>query len=122
MYAKRNGWRGLILSPASLSLLLAGCASFLGPGGPKVPIWDLPAQPAYEETHAHELEWNESTVIYRAPEERGEEEELAAGFSETAWLRFQEWLREVLARFNANLCALKAVNGEDDDQCKAPSQ
>jgi hypothetical protein len=35
---------------------------------------------------------------------------------------FDWWLRELLARFNANRCALKAVNGEDDERCRAPSR
>lgn len=98
-------------------ILLASCSAWLGGGPPAIPVLPLPERPVYEETHAHELEWNESTIIYRAPEERGAEEELVAGFSGTAWLRFQEWLREVLARFAANCSALKKINNQEPEGC-----
>lgn len=109
----------MTLCLVSLSLL-ASCSGWLGGGPPAIPVLPLPERPAYEETHAHELEWNESTVIYRVPEERGAEEELAAGFSGSAWLRFQDWLRELLARFAANCAALKTLNGEEPTGCGAP--
>jgi hypothetical protein len=58
------------------------------------------------------------TKIYRLQTEPEGDFGLAAGFSREAWPAFQDWLREVLARFNANRCALLAVNGEADERCR----
>lgn len=76
---------------------------------------EVPERPAYE------VKTHEGTLHYSL---KGEQEESKSDaevtFSPAAYLAHSEWLREVLARFNANRCALKAVNQQDDPGCNAP--
>jgi len=59
-----------------------------------------------------------ASPVYRLESEPEGDYVLAAGFSVEAWSAFRAWLVETLARFNANRCALLAVNGQADERCR----
>ena len=117
---RNTDWRGWILLPA---VLLTSCAGILGPGPPKVTVHDIPERPAYRigamREHAQEKVYL-GTVIFAMPEDRTEQVELRAAFTVQGWEAMQDWLRELLSGAVANICALKALNGEEDERCRTP--
>lgn len=114
------GWRAWI--PSLAALLTAGCAlGILGAGPPDVTVRDLPERPAFRAVPFEDEQGvYPQSPIYRLEGEPEGNYGLAAGFSLEAWDAFRAWLVETLARFEANRCALLALNGETDPRCEAP--
>lgn len=114
------GWRAWI--PSLAALLTAGCSGLgiLGPGPPDVTVYDLPKRPQVEATTALGPDGRiiQGVRLYSLTTE--DEVEVVAFWSRGGQEAFGAWLREVLARFEANRCALLAVNGEMDERCQAP--
>lgn len=87
-----------------------------------MPVLSLPPRPPIEATPFVTPEGPVPGITLYSLTSEQTEIPLASIWSRQAQEQFSEWLREVLARFEANRCALLAINGKSCETTQAEPQ